>query len=119
MHGGEIQFFMPVGILLQIRLGQPEQRGGGAQPVFLQVHKRAGELDQALVKVADRSPAVGEPQILQYLVRLEKKLAVEAGEIAKVARVHVLTLKSLNDRKDAGALFTHASRINDRRRKHK
>ena len=57
------------------------------EPIFLQVNERAGELDQAFVKRAVRFLADGEPQILQYIMRLVEKLLVEVIKIAEVMRV--------------------------------
>ena len=107
---------MDARIFFQIRLRQLEQRGGWTQPVFLQMHECARQLDEALVKISVRAVAVGQPQILEHIVRLVKKLAVEAVEIAEVMRVQFLSPEGFDHRGDAGAFVTHRFRIKSKAR---
>ena len=98
-------------ILFQIGLGEFEQRGGGAQPVLLQMHERARELDEAFVKISIRAVPVGQPQIFEHVMCLVKKLAVEAIEIAKIMGVEFLSPEGFDHRGDADALVTHGFRL--------
>ena len=98
---------MQLGIFFKVRLRELEQGGGWTQPIFLQVDKGPGELDEAFVKVSIRPVAVRQPQILEHVVRLVKKLAVEAIEIAEVMRIQFLSLEGFDHRGNAGALVTH------------
>jgi ParB family chromosome partitioning protein len=98
-------------IFLQIGQRELEQRGGGAQPVLLQMHERARKLDESLVKIPIRAMTVGQPQIFQHVMRLVKKLAVEAIEIAEVMRVQSLSPEGFDHRGDAGAFVTHGFRL--------
>ena len=85
-YGGDIQTLVLARIFFEIGQRELEQRGGGMRTVFLQMHKRAGQLNQPLVKRAVGPVFVLEPQMFQHFVRLEKKLPVEAIEIAEVMR---------------------------------
>ena len=104
LHAGNVELRVARGILTQIGGGELEQGGGGTQAVFLQMHKRAGQLDEALEKISVRAVPVDEPQIFQHFVRLVEKLAVEAVEITKIARVESAIAKRRNLRGDARAL---------------
>jgi len=104
LYAGHIKLRVGRGILAKIGGGKLEQSGSGTQSVFLEMHKRAGELDDALEKIAIRAVPVREPQILQHIVRLVEKLAVEAVEITEVARVQRPALKSRDLRGDARVL---------------
>ena len=57
------------------------------------MHKRAGELDESLVKTSILAVAVEKPQILQHVVRFVKFLLVEQREIAGVTRVNAVAGK--------------------------
>src|SRR5260221_6668684 len=94
-------------IPVQIGQRELEQRGGGAQPLLLEMHERARKLDESLVKMSIRTVSVFEPQILQHIVRLVEKLAVETVEIAEVMRIQCLSLKGFDHGGDAGALVAH------------
>ena len=77
------------------------------QAVFLQMNKCARKLDESLVKISIRAVAVGQPQIFQHVVRLVKKLAVEAVEIAEVMRVEFPSTEGFDHRGNARAFVTH------------
>ncbi len=109
--GGDVQLLVPARIFFKICQGELEQRGSGTRMIFLQMDKCPGELDQTLVKHAIGSVFVLEPQIFQHLMRLVKKLPVEAIEKAGVMRVESLSVEGLNPGGDAGALVTHRCRI--------
>lgn len=83
-------------ILPQIRLGESEQRRRRFEPVFLQMDKSAGQLNQSLVKITVKRPPVRQPQFFQNFMRLVKKLPVETFEITKIMRVQFAPAKLLN-----------------------
>lgn len=87
---GKIQALMRRRIFFQICLCELEQGGSGTQAVFLEMHKRAGKLDQSLVKIPVCTVAVRQPQILQHIVRLVKFLHVEQREVTGVTRVNLV-----------------------------
>jgi ParB family chromosome partitioning protein len=101
-------------VFFQVRLRELQQRGGGAQPVFLQMHERARKLDEALVKISIRAVSVFEPQIFQHVVRLVKKLAVEAIKITEVMRVKFMSPEGFDHRGDAGAFVAHGFKLRPR-----
>jgi len=94
-------------IFFEIRLRQLEQRGGRAQPVFLQMHEGACELDESFVKISVRAVLVRQPQIFEHVVRFVKKLAIEAIKITKIMRVESPTLKGFDHDGDARAFVAH------------
>src|ERR1019366_6063177 len=110
-HRRQIKPLVTARIFFQVRLRQFEQRGGRTQAAFLQMHKRAGQLDETFVKISIRALTVGQPQIFQHVVRLIKKAAVEAVEIAEIMRVQFLSPKGFDHRGNAGALVAHGFRI--------
>ena len=107
---GKIQVLVRRRIFFQARLRELEQGGGGTQPVFLEMHKGAGELDQSLEKIPIRTVPVRQPQIFQHIVRLEKFLPVEQREITGVTRVHAAAGEFLHPAGDA-LVLVHADRI--------
>ena len=52
-----------------------------------------------------------EPQILEHVVRLVEKLAVETIKITKVMRVEFLSAEGLDHGGDAGAFVAHGFRV--------
>jgi len=80
------------------------------------MHERAGELDQPFVKIPVNALPVSQPQIFQNIMRLIKKLAVKAVEIAKIMRVEFLSLEGFDHRGDAGAFVTHGGRLKSKDR---
>jgi len=84
----------------------------GRRRFFLQVYKRAGQLNQPLVKRAVGTGFVLQPQIFEHFVRLVKKLAVETIAIAKIMRVEFLSAEGLDPGGDAGALVAHRFNLN-------
>ena len=94
-------------ILFQIRLRELEQRGGRAEAIFLQMHERARELDQALVKISIHAVPIRQPQMFEDVVRLVKFLLVEQREITGVARVNARAGKLPRQFGDA-FVFAHA-----------
>jgi hypothetical protein len=111
MHRLQIQVLVDARIFFQIGPGEFEQRRRRTQVIFLQMHERARELDQTLVKISVRAVAVRKPQIFENVVRLVKKLAVEAIEIAAVMRVEISPAKLFDHRGDAFALAAHGFRV--------
>jgi hypothetical protein len=80
------------------------------------MHKRARELDEALVKTPIGAVTIRQPQIFEHIVRLVKKLAVETVEIAEVMGVQFLSLEGLNHGGNTGAFVTHEFRLKRRSR---
>src|SRR5688572_1255512 len=74
------------------------------------MHERAGELDQAFVKVVGRLPAVGQPHFFEDIMGFVKEAFVEAGKIAEVMRVAGLSAEALDHRGDTCAFLAHFSR---------
>ena len=56
-------------------------------PLLLEVHKRAGELDQSFVKSALRIRPVLEPKILEDIMSLVILAGIEAGKVAEITGV--------------------------------
>lgn len=98
-------------IFFEVGLCQLEQGGGGAQMISLQMHKRAGKLDQTLVKRAVRTVFVRQPEVFEDLVRLVKKLVVEAMKIADVVLVELVSLVLFDQRGDAFVFAAHGLRV--------
>lgn len=89
-HDPEIDTFALRGVGAQAGFGEAEEGVRGSEPVFFQVHEGAGELDQALVKLGQRTSAFPEPEVLQDVVGLVIVAPVEAGEPSGVTRVEPL-----------------------------
>ena len=94
-------------IFFEIGVGEFEQCGGRTQPFFLQVHERAGQLDQPLIIGAVRTVFVLKPEIFQHVMRLVKQLAVEAIKITEVVRVKFLSVMMDDHFGDTLALAAH------------
>ena len=110
-HGGDIKVFVNLRIFFQIGQRELEQGRRRLRPVLLQMHKRAGELDQAFVECAVRPVFVLEPDVFEHLVRLEKKLAVETIEESEVMGVELSLGKLSRRRGDTFVLVAHRRRV--------
>jgi hypothetical protein len=75
------------------------------------MHKGAGQLDEALVKIPVGTVFIRKPQIFKDIVRLIKQLAVEAVKITEIMGSEFLSLKRLNHQNNARAFVTHAPKI--------
>jgi len=102
---------MAARIFSQVCIRQFEQRGGGLRMVPLQMHERAGELNQTLVKCAVRSVFVLQPDVFKHFVRLVKKLAVETIKKTDVMLVKFVSLVLFHQRGDAFVFATHGFRV--------
>jgi len=71
------------------------------------MHESAGKLDQSLIEEIVGFPPLRQPQHLQYLMGLEKKLLIETFKKAQVMRVEIPTFKGLKDGSDPGAFVAH------------
>ncbi len=110
-HDRPIQLVVDPGIFRQIRLRQLKQRGGGPQAVFLEMHKGARQLNKPLVKISIDALPIGQPQVFKDIMRLVKKLAVEAVEKTEVMRIELLSTEGFDHRGNAGAFVAHRFRI--------
>ena len=99
------------GIFFEVGMGQFEQGGGGLRMIFLQMHKRAGELNQPLVKRAVRTVLVLQPDVFEDFVRLVKKLVVETVKKADVMLVEFVSLVLFHQRGDAFVFATHPFKV--------
>ncbi len=79
--------------------------------IFLQMHKRAGELNQALVKRAVGAVFVLQPDVFEDFVRLVKKLAIETVKKAGVMPVEFVPLMLFHQCGDAFVFATHAFKV--------
>ena len=110
-HVGNIKFFVSWRVLFQVGLRAFEQGRRRPKAVFLQVHKSARELDQALVKVAFRSVTDGQPEFFEHFMRFVKQTPVKTFEIAEVVSIVLAALASFDQRGDLGTLFAYALRL--------
>ena len=83
-------------IFLEICVGEFEKCGGGAETVFLEMNECAGELNKAFIKGIVRAGALGEPEFLKDVVRLEIEPAIEAFEIAEVMGIKIAPFELLD-----------------------
>lgn len=58
--------------------------------ILLKMHKRPRQLNQTLVE-GPIWPPLGQPQLLQHLMSLEKEMAVKTVEKREIMRIHSLT----------------------------
>jgi len=107
----KIQVLVFAGIFFKIGRRQSEQRGGGTRVIPLQMHKRAGELNQAFVKRAVRTVLVLQPDVFEHLMRLVKKLAVETVKIADVMLIQFVSLMLFHQCGDAFVFAAHGFRV--------
>src|SRR3954471_1925149 len=103
----DIQAFVIARKFFQIRAGEIEKRMGRAEAIFLQVHERAGELNQAFIEMIGRLPARWQPHFFQHIVRFVIQTLVEAREVTQIVRVASLSPKALDDGGDLCGLFAH------------
>lgn len=84
----QVETVMHIRIVSQIRLCEVEEGDRRTKPVLLQMDKRPGQLDQALVEgvIGSGFPA-SQPEFLQDIVGLEEPLAIEAFEVPRVVRI--------------------------------
>ena len=68
----KIQLVVDARVPRQIRIGQPEERDGRAEPVLLEVNEGACQLDQAFVEGRVGTLALAQPERFQHLMRLVK-----------------------------------------------
>ena len=108
---GKIKAFMDNRVLPQILMRPFEQRRGGSETVLLQMNERAGQLNQAAIKIVVRLFPVGEPEFLKNLVRLEVKPVVEAFKKTEVVSVQIPAPATVDERGDLRAFMAHG-RIN-------
>lgn len=94
--GLNIKAFKRGGILLEIALGQFEKGFRGFEPVLLQMHKRACELNEPLEKQIARSLPLGQPKLFENVVGLIIELLVEALEVTQVMGIEFVSLASCN-----------------------
>lgn len=99
------------GVFFKVGRRQIEQCDRRAQPVFLQMHERAGKLDQALVVGVVGTMPVSEPEFLQHIVRFKVEAAIEALEIAGVVRAPAPAGAARDQFRDFPALLAHARSI--------
>jgi len=75
------------------------------------MHKRAGELNQAFVKIAVGTGAIQQPQIFEDIVCFVKFLPIKQHEKAGVARINSFADKSRGERGDAFMFFAHGNSL--------
>src|SRR5580698_11486622 len=107
MHHGHIQPIMLAWIFLEVRAGQFEERRRRTQAIFLQMHEGARQLDEPFVKRAVRAVLVWKPDMLQDIMRLVKKLPVEAMKVTRIMRVNLLSAMRLHHRGHACTFAAH------------
>jgi len=83
----EVQPFVPGWEARQVVPRQAQQSARRLTPVFLEMHKSPGQLNEALVKVPNRSFPERQPQGLQNLMRLKELLTVERFEKTQVTQI--------------------------------
>ncbi len=110
-RGIEIEPFVLEWVFFKVGQGQFEQCRRRTQMIFLQMHKRTGELNQAFVKRAVRAVFIVQPDVLEDFVRLVKKLVIKAMEIADVILVELVSLMLLHQLGDAFVFATHGFRV--------
>ena len=94
-------------VFKQIILGEPEESGGGAKAVFLEMHKGSSQLNQPLVKGIVGALTLRQPEFLKHIVGLEEKLPVETLEIPKIMRIQLPAAEPVNHRGNFGAFMAH------------
>ena len=107
----EIQLLVFAWIFFEVCQGQFEQRGGGARMISLQMHERAGELNQALVKRAIRAVFIFQPDVFKHFVCLVKKLAVETVKKTGVMLVEFVSPVLFHQRGDAFMFVAHEFKV--------
>lgn len=83
-------------IIAEVGGGEAKEGVGRLEAMFLQVDKRAGELDEALVEGVIGTVTLGEPEFFEDVVGFVKESAVETIEIAEVVRVEIVTREGFN-----------------------
>ena len=64
------------------------------------MNKSAGELDQALIESVTRGVALGQPKLLEHIVRFIKELLIEALEVTQIVRIVRLASARSDQRRD-------------------
>jgi hypothetical protein len=103
----QIQTLITGRIFLQIRIGKFEQRDGRPQTILLQMDKCPRQLNQAFVEgIIDRVP-LGQPELLEHVVRLVKQLPVETFEVTQIMRIQACALQARDQSRNFTRFFTH------------
>ena len=75
--------------------------------LFLQVHKRASKLDQALEEIAVRAVSILKPQRLQDIVCFVKFLLVETSKVSSKVGVVRTSFHTFQQRRNLVILAAH------------
>lgn len=105
--GGDVETLVDRTVGFQVGARQSEQCCGWAEPLLLNVNKGSRELDEAFVKGAIAAVAVLQPKLFQYLMRLEKELAIEAVKKPCVVRVDALAMTAFNETGNFRSFLAH------------
>jgi hypothetical protein len=106
------QVFVNGRVKFEVASRQLEKRRRGAQAIFLQMNKRASQLNQTSVKRAVGAMPIRQPKFLQHIVRLEEESLVEAFKEPEIVGGQFPSLTAFNQRRNLRALFTHAKKDN-------
>ena len=98
---------MPIRILLKVGQGQLEERAGRTQPTFLQMHKRAGQLDQPFVKQIVSLATLSQPKLLQNVVGFVEAAAIETIQVAEVMAIQVSSFEGGHQGRDSSRFVAH------------
>jgi hypothetical protein len=83
-HAGEVDSFVFGGIWLEVGAREAKKRDGGLEAVFLEMHKRAGELDERFEEVVIRAATFLKPEMFEDIVRFVELLAIEVHEVGVI-----------------------------------
>src|ERR1035438_9732363 len=109
VHRGQIGGFVISRKVAQIGFRQLEHSIRRARPTFLDEHKRAGQLNQALEEIPVGSTTVQKPEIFEDVMSFIESLVVEGVEIAEIPWIESLSRKPRHPCGYDSALVCHPS----------
>ena len=102
-------------VFFQIGLREFEQGRRWPQMVFLQMHERAGQLYQSLVKRAVGPVAVFEPKLFQNIVRLVELPSIEAFKLTRIKRIEAAGRGVPDHARDSFCFAAHSAIVSANR----
>ena len=79
--------------------------------MLLQMNKRAGKLDESLVKIAIRPLPILQPEFLQSIMRFVEESLVETLEVTEVMGIEISAATGVDPLGNLRALLAHPNKL--------
>src|SRR5437868_5016873 len=101
------------GILAQVCSRQFKECRRRLQPLLLQMHESAGQLDESLVKRTVCPVLLWQPYLFENIVGFIKELPVETIKEAQVMSIEMAPPECFDQAGNSGALAAHPRSLRD------